>query len=268
MVRTCFALLVALIAPSTVSTAAVFYSDDRVGVSSREGSLFSPIGIVYRSKRDKYSTGFLIDDCNVLTVKHAVDDVAPAIGRKLYFSVGPGTIRGKWTSQGVVIASGEFNIQESGHEPGMGRDRDWLLLKLDDCLGKRFGHIALDLAGNAPGDPRQFESAGYPIDRPLSYPTLDPRCAIRASLNRVVLHDCASRPGSSGSPIFRRVIREGRIQLEVYAMHSAGVPDRGVRPFDFAYSSIAIPIGSILPALAKQLSAKNSSERLVAISYR
>lgn len=231
--------------------AAIFGTDDRLAVSASPGSPFSPIGVVYPAGKRHYATGFLVDDCHVLTVKHVVGDDAPAENKNLFFSVGPRPIKGKWTSQGTVVADGKFRSLKSSNEPGQGRYRDWLLLRLDLCLGSEFGFLRL--SDNRLRIGQTVESAGFPRDRSLFGPWLDPKCSIRASLGFTLLHDCATRQGSSGAPIFKRVRVGNKDVLEVVAMHSAGVPDKGVRPFDYAYSSIAIPIHRILPAIEKHL---------------
>ena len=211
------------------------------------GGAFGPIGIVYPRSKNHYATGFLVDRCNVLTVKHVVHDIKPAQDKELFFSVGPNPLRGRWASRGVVVATGNFNLRASAQEPGQGRSRDWLLLRLDECLGDKFGFLSLAKEGPIIG--QTVESAGYPIDRRRDNPILDPNCQVRAAIGQTVLHDCATRKGNSGGPIFRRKQTNGNDQIEVVAMHSAGVPDRGVRSFNYAYSSIAIPIRSILPTI-------------------
>lgn len=224
--------------------AAVFDRDDRLAVS---GGPFAPVGVVYPANRRHYATGFLVDRCHVLTVKHVVGENKPAQGKELRFSVGPRTMKGNSTTQGKVVADGKFRVVEHAGETGQGRFRDWLLLRLNHCLGDQFGYLQLSNGPLVVG--QKVESVGFPIDRSLENPTLDPDCKIRALLGSTLLHDCASRPGVSGGAIFRRV--GGTI--EVVAMHSAGVPDRGIRAFDFAYSSIAIPVAVILPAIIRHL---------------
>jgi V8-like Glu-specific endopeptidase len=236
---------------SVKAAAAVFGLDDRVAVSVAPGSPFSPIGLVYPASRSHYATGFLVGRCHVLTVKHVVGDDASARNKSLLFSVGPRPIKGRWTSKGIVVADGNFRSRANSHEPGQGRYRDWLLLRLDRCLGAEFGFLRLGDEQLRIG--QLLESAGYPRDRSLIGPTIDPHCAVRAWVGSTVLHDCASRQGSSGGPIFKRVRQGDSDVIEVVAMHSAGVPDRGVRPFDYAFSSIAIPIRSILPLIAPYL---------------
>lgn len=242
---------------ATQSVAAVFDQDDRIPVASDPGKPFSPIGVVYTASKTHYATGFLVSECHVLTVKHVVGDNSPAENKRLLFGVGPRTMKGAWTTKGRVVANGQFMFRDSAREVGQGRSRDWLLLKLDNCLGRTFGFLTLTSARLDAGF--QVASAGFPRDRSLKFPTLDPACKIRAPLGQTVLHDCASRAGSSGAPIFRQVSRNGISMVEVVAMHSAGVPDKGVRAFDYAYSSIAIPMGSILPKI-RQLIASPSNQ--------
>lgn len=258
MSKSIIIFIITLIFP-VQSSAVVFDIDDRINVENSVGSPYGPIGVVFSSKRDNYTTGFLVSQCDVLTVRHILNDNFPAKGRYLYFSVGPKTIKGKWISRGTVVASGDFIVGVAETSNRGTRIGDWLLLHLDDCLGKKFGFLDLSISTGAESlNIQSYESAGFPRDRPLtSGVTLDPSCKIRVFTEREVLHDCASRPGNSGSPIFREVVTNGKMKLEVYAMHSGGVSDAGVRPFDATYLGVALPTRTLLPSIKPYLSDTN-----------
>lgn len=248
-----FTGLMIVIACSGTSQAAIFGEDDRIAADNELGSRYSPIGIVYSKQARQYSTGFLVDNCHVLSVRHIFDEESYVEGKVLSFSVGRRTVRGEWTSKGTVVASGGFREQSQS------RGGDWILLRLNNCLGERFGYLNLDSAPISPQiDKQQFESAGFPNDKSLTRGiTLDPSCYVRAQGANEILHDCASKPGNSGSPIFQEAMVDGKLRLDVFAMHTAGVPVKGVRQFSLAYAGIAIPMRSLVPQISKYLRVQN-----------
>ena len=100
------------------------------------------------------------------------------------------------------------------------RAADWVLMRLDKCLGKKLGFVTL--ATEPPALTRDLKSAGYPYDRrDRGGITVDPACRIAGTRQRVWLNDCAALAGNSGSPIFSEIEQNGRTVLYVYAMQSA-----------------------------------------------
>ena len=240
------------------SFAAIFGPDDRVTLRSNEGSPFSALGIVTVAGGHTYATGFLVSPCHVLTVKHAVGDVASARGKSLYFTGGPKKIDRKWKSRGVVVATGDFDKNQAPRTLGQGRGKDWLLMRLDKCIGEELGYV--ELARSTGLDSGiQVESAGFPVDRPRQAPTIDPHCRIRATLAAEWFHDCATRPGNSGSPLFSISTAQGKPRLKVYAMHTAGAPDVSTQGFSLNNSGIAVPMDTILSMIEKPLHAATGS---------
>src|SRR5687768_2152929 len=130
---------------------ATFDRDDRVAITRPDATLL-PIGIVEGGRGVAYATGFLVDDCHVLTVKHAAGRVAAVAGRRMNFTLpfaGP-----EGASAGSVVAAGDLDLVADPNR--LDRSQDWLLLRLDHCLGRRFGSLALAPEPAETGPVRRF----------------------------------------------------------------------------------------------------------------
>jgi len=244
---------------------ATFGRDDRVAVT-RPGAEFLPIGIVKGGKGVAYATGFLVGDCHVLTVKHAAGRVASVAGRRMTFRLPFAGRDG--SSAGSVVASGGLDLV--GDPNRLDRREDWLLLRLDRCLGQRFGILALvdKLEKSGPirtaGTDALF-SAGFPIDQPWRRQlTIDPECRVRGGAGHLFVHDCSSLPGNSGSPIFKTVWRDGRASLGVLAMHSTATASRRVLAYRGEDGSVATRMADVVPAIRAYLSRPSSPSPSIA----
>lgn len=220
--RSCLALISLAVALASSPCGALIFGDDRrTSVPVEPGSLFSPIGIAYESSLSAYATAFLIDDCHALTVQHVFGEQRSAKGRKVIFTANVSGPQRDWrTTWATVEADGGLE-QNVHHASGIQiRGSDWALLKLHQCLGKMLGHV--QLSSYVPMPSGTIGIAGYPGDRPLSGGvTIDSSCRIHASQFPILLHDCATLPGNSGSPLFRIVQKDGTPILEVFAISEA-----------------------------------------------
>lgn len=236
-----------------VASASIFGTDDRLVVSHARGSPFAPIGVAYDRAADRYGTAFLVDQCHALTAEHVASS---ARGARLEFLVGQrDDLDFERRTGATVIDSGGFDERQ------WNRHADWLLLRLDQCLGRDFGHVRL-----ASAEPKRatFHSAGYPSDRQRLKGQLvvDPHCSLVGEASRLWLHTCAGRAGDSGGPLFH--FDPEANELEVYAVqvaanqrHVAREPSR--RDFDpeqpFVGLNEAVPVANILPRIRKYLDA-------------
>lgn len=241
---------------SAVAAAAVFDVDDRVVAPRTADSAYAPIGVVRPLTGvgawllPRYTTGFLIGECHVMTVQHLLGGSESPIGKRVSFTGGLTTKRSQ-TSSGTVVAAGGLE-DYSGYDAKSGskryeaaRSHDWMVLKLDTCIGSTLGYA--ELVAAIPAQPVKI--AGFPnslLREPLK---VDPSCKIRMRTKRLFLHDCAARPGNSGSPIFVEKRLPNKTVLEVYAMQSAGW-DGAIRPFSWAQANIATPVAQFLPSIA------------------
>ncbi len=239
---------------SSAATAAIFNADDRQYVSTAPGSPYSPIGIVSGGWTGHYTTGTLIDECHVLTSQHIFGSQIFPVGRRLRFDGAVGTKQ--WlSSAGTVVAAGGFEKHQSSGDEGAARASDWLLLRLDTCLGSTLGFANLRTRVTMAGELIHVQNAGYPVDKNRrSGLIIDPTCRISAVYALVWLNDCATLQGNSGGPIFRLTEASGRQQLEVYAIVSAGILGRKAMPFRQGWENQATPVSVILPHILAYIS--------------
>ncbi len=248
------ALLLILAAPVAAAT---FDRDDRVAITRPDATLL-PIGIVKGGRGVAYATGFLVDDCHVLTVKHAAGRVAAVAGRRMTFRLpfaGP-----QGASAGRVVAAGALDLVADPNR--LDRSEDWLLLRLDDCLGRRFGSLALadSLREIGPDRSPALFSAGFPTDQPkYRHLTIDPACRVRGGTGTLLIHDCSSHPGNSGSPIFATISRGGRPAIEVVAMHSTATVTRRILSFRGEDASVATRMADVVPFIRAFLAPTSAS---------
>jgi Trypsin-like peptidase domain len=240
----CCTILLFLPAPSHGAT---FGQDDRIAVT-RPDAAFLPIGVVKGGKHVAHATGFLVSDCHVLTVKHAAGRVGNVMGRRMTFRLPSAGRDG--TSAGIVVAAGELDLVADPDR--LDRSKDWLLLRLDRCLGGRFGSLSLGQSGSPSS--RTLMSAGFPSDRSWRRQlTIDPQCRLRGTPLGLFVHDCSSLPGNSGSPIFTTTWRDGQPSLVVIAMHSTAAVTKRVLTYRPEDGSVATRISDVLPAIRAHL---------------
>lgn len=226
--------------------ALVFDQDDRVQVSTAPGSVYAPIGVVSGAPQSRYATATLVRECYALTSQHIFGTRESPLGKRVWFTGGIGS-RHRLRSAGTVVAVGGMDRFQGPANEYEARARDWLLIRLDQCLGRVFGTAKL----TSPSRASQLvgvQDAGFPIDRKQTEGlTIDPSCSIRSVWTLVWLHDCATRTGNSGGPIFRIVGGAATKHLEVYAIESGGWQDDKVYPFNAANANQATPASQILP---------------------
>ena len=228
MSRAAIALCCLLAFVPTVADAAIFDRDDRVAVTLK------PVGIVTGGENISYGAGFLIDRCNVLTARHVAGNVLIAVGRRLMFR------SGRSASPGTVVAAGPFQDNLS---PTRSIAADWLLIRLDRCLGRKLGFLQVASINDLFTTERGAGDAGFPRDRPIgSGPTVDADCRVLWVGGGRMAHDCATIAGNSGGPILARK-SDNWIAIGI---NVAGVDRAKPLKFDAAAPNFAVDIGSIL----------------------
>lgn len=267
----CARMLVAGALLSTVSIpvhSAIFDRDDREYVSVAQDSPYSPIGIVVSFNVMKVhpfrsSTGFLVDNCNVLTTQSvlAYNYKKKPVGRRLKFQTGIGTLHPQTTKGTVVAVGGGERLQTSEKQAEVG-GRDWLLLRLDRCVGESLGHVTLETGPFSLSEFRNLRSVGFPRRRgKKNGATMDPSCNVIGSRGTVWLNDCALIGGEAGDPIFRLAASGSKPHMVVYAMQSVGYV-RGEQPIHLIdwYENQAVPMSLVAPQIAPFLSPRSSDK--------
>ncbi|HUQ38072.1 MAG TPA: hypothetical protein VM144_17010 [Aestuariivirga sp.] len=183
-------------------------------VDLREASNFAPVGVIEFNLPEGQSRGtaFLVDECTVLTNFHV------AFGPWYVTALRPpsNADRGTFTLTQVTLPNGEHPTTRAvpvmwGDYTGPDRQfrkpaNDWVLLALEDCLGRRHGYLQPydAVLNDALPDRGGFTAVGYSAGRQM----VDAKCSIRLGpgigTGATMLNDCAALPGDSGAPIVIR----------------------------------------------------------------
>lgn len=213
-----------------------------------------PVGVVTGGQDVGHGTGVLIGECLVLTAKHVAGQIANPIGRRMSFAVPiPGQPAAQ--SDGTIILAGDFDPRIAVTPY---RTQDWMLIRLDRCLGRTVGTMRLDprppaahskvYSGSFP-----IESAGFPADRSWQDgATVDPRCQLLQESRTLMFNDCRATFGSSGGPIFVRQLGRDGDSLVVLGIQTAGA-DTGAAGMCQPVAKIATPVAALRPAIEPYL---------------
>jgi len=204
-----------------------------VGVASTDEPVESLSGKVDREQ----STAFLVSPCYAIADYHGV--------------FGKSIVTGRNYTMTIALGSGEL---ESGFQyalkmrpvrtariPGHGKN-GLILMQLERCAGKRLGWLELWVAGTENLVGTSVGMAGYPGDRSVDKLSLQLDCRIRGrnTVNGLLKHDCASRPGASGGPIF--VVRDGHIQVIATGWGSSSEIDKVLQTYSDENANLAVPL--------------------------
>jgi V8-like Glu-specific endopeptidase len=225
--------------------------------------MFAPIGLIWTNHRQPdqgtaprsdfhMGTAFLVSPCYIFTAYHVVfgyrlgflkGKEEPEQNVSATFSVGDNR------SRAVPVKYGQFSIF-----PG----RDWVLLRLEPdaghrCLGEEPNIGWVRLAPLAPtiATKKSLSVAGYPSDKSLASLWRQDKCHF-FEMQRDIDYDgmwttdCATRPRSSGAPIF--FVADGVLNVvAVMSGHLGNVPDNGILPkWDPNRANLALDIDKII----------------------
>jgi len=174
------------------------------------------------------------------------------LGRRLKFAAGfrPRTL----TSGGTVVAAGGMEKVGAKSQPFEERARDWLLIRLDTCLGVNLGFAELATSPVNWSGSFEVQSAGFPKDKSRKVLTLDPSCRVTSVRPLVWLNDCAVLSGNSGSPLFHFVGSGKDRRMQVFAIQSVAILSKKVVPLKAGWDNQATPSWVILPYIVSALS--------------
>lgn len=146
------------------------------------------------------ATTFMVSPCFALVNYHAafgdVDIPNPEIEHSMTVHIGVNEKGGfAYKLKAIVVRAGEKRALS---------EWDWALLKVEKCPGRKTGWIKLAAVDEFHFAGTKVSMAGFPIDKPADSITVQEDChlmGLNAGTGNLE-HDCASRSGSSGSPLF------------------------------------------------------------------
>jgi hypothetical protein len=208
------AFVAALLAALLLTTAWVFYADDRVPSHSARIGTFT----IALPEGTGTGTAFLVDECGILTNFHVVFGpwYVTVLRPPSHDFVGTFTLTevtladgSHPTARAIPVAWGDYlGPERQWRRP----QEDWAYLHIEPCLGGRYGFFELREADlYEPPVERGFTAIGYSAGRQMT----DPQCAARPEAEseprsdaeptrdaKGWLHDCVALAGDSGGPIF------------------------------------------------------------------
>ncbi len=222
----------------------IFYKDLRTSQPAGKGAL-TPIGSLTKIQTGTHGTAFLVSPCYILTNFHVAYADSFTKPEKTLFQVGESS------SLAMPVAAGKMT------SPQAENGEDWALLRLDQCLGQQLGYFELAGLSLEQATKKKIIMAGYPFDRSSANLTLSPLCHIDShSLASAGgwRHDCASRAGSSGSPL---LIEKTPGHFQVIALNTTEVVgfDEIIGRYDISLSNGATPVAPILAQILPLLQA-------------
>ena len=200
---------------ANVATANVFVADRRV---QHDGARppFRSVGVLHHPEGGGGGTAFLVSSCHIATAYHVAfqsrEDLGALARRKTTpgdvpeFHVGPVpglASRFRAKTRAHVVAFGQFSATDYRGMAG-----DWAILRLDDCLGTKYGYLRYARhAQRGPMPSGALMTIGFPASR-SGQPgmTVERGCRARdfGPVPDLVGVDCAFESGMSGGPILEQ----------------------------------------------------------------
>ena len=195
----------------------IFVEDRR---EQRDATLpiFRSVGLLHHAEAGAGGTAFLVSSCHIATAYHvafirgrnprtgAVEISRPRVGHTAEFLIGPDPrVASKFAAKAraTVVAFGHFSRSDFHGMAG-----DWAILRLDDCLGKKYGYLNYARPDqDSPMPAGELMTVGFPRSR-ASQPgiTVESGCKARdhGPVAGLVGVDCAFESGMSGGPVLER----------------------------------------------------------------
>ncbi|WP_082793145.1 trypsin-like serine peptidase [Ramlibacter tataouinensis] len=204
----CLALLQAAVAHAHV------YGIDRRVQRDADTLPYRAVGTLVEPRTGNGGTAFLVGRCHVVSAHHvpyaagASRDPANlwSLARRARFQAGPQPGKARvFTSSTIatVVDAGRFTEDDFAGAAG-----DWAILRLDNCLGDRYGWLRIDrdtTPESLPGT--TLTSIGYPRSRARRPGvTVETGCRARdfGPAPGIFGVDCAFERGMSGGPLLAR----------------------------------------------------------------
>ncbi|HVZ02819.1 MAG TPA: tetratricopeptide repeat protein [Dongiaceae bacterium] len=272
------------------ANAAGFGADDRVDRHRVKGSVYGAIGLVVHEDglSTEAGTGFLVSPCHVMTAYHVVagKEKLKTTDTAMFYvgegRQGPDYPGGKAYQEGTEahpVVWGNFLDGESDNMTIRVKAvqsngwQDWVLLKLDKCLGdpaNGWGYLRLkpiatrDLTRS--GETLAAAAVGLPKDKNERTLTEDPSCRIIGQMSESGWqHDCITLPGNSGGPVLERAPSDGKwpevlgITVSLILLDGMDQEDAEAAllsaddPSYFSLLSTAVPVSAFINKVAQYL---------------
>ncbi len=266
--------LLAYVALAHDAGANVFVADRRVPRAA-DRPPYGAVGVLTHPKIGAGGTAFLVSSCHVATAFHvaflrgrdATGNVvlgSPKLGYAPEFLAGlDAKTAGRFAARtrARVVAYGRFDAKDFAGMAG-----DWAILRLDDCLGERFGYLrhARTAARAAPMPDGPLMTIGYPASRAgMAGITIETGCRARdhGPVDGLVGVDCAFESGMSGGPVLQLQPDGAWIVVGMIQQSMAPVP--GVLPvYTMEHRNQMIAVGAFRGAIDTALRA--DAQRLLA----
>jgi hypothetical protein len=193
----------------------VFVADRRIQRDA-DRAPYRSVGVLHHARLGAGGTAFLVSSCHVATAYHVAflrsrdattGDLVlgPAkVGHTAEFLIGPDArVAGKFAARtrAVVVAHGRFAKDDFAGMAG-----DWAILRLDDCLGERFGYLRHARMTGGPMPDGPLLTIGFPASRAgRAGITIETGCRARdhGPIAGLVGIDCAFESGMSGGPVLQ-----------------------------------------------------------------
>ncbi len=233
---------------SAAASANIFVKDDRTQVGDKSIVPFSSIGRLVNTVDGSAGTAFLVSRCHILTNYHVAfsNEKVPDPHEISRF-----TLDLESTSKAIPVLYGKFYDGEKFNNL-----EDWAILKLENCLGDSHGWLQLSVfeLSEVAKLSAPLAMAGYPQDRDAKFLTLDPECRVYAQEkigSPGWRHDCASREGTSGSPIMANL--DGHIVVVALNSVERGNFAEIIKFYATAMGNGSVPVDAILPHIESVL---------------
>jgi hypothetical protein len=262
-----------LLAP--LSQANVFVEDHRVQRNPGLPVLRS-VGVLHHPNVGVGGTAFLVSRCHIATAHHVVfvpegakgaeesETLRGRLGRSTEFLIGlDPAVPGRFASRtrATVVAFGNFSRTEFAGMAG-----DWAILRLDDCLGAKYGFLALARPDReSPMPKRALMTAGFPKSRAAQAGiTTERGCKARdyGPVPDLFGVDCAFESGMSGGPVLE-VQADGSWRVVGLIQQSMAPAGKVLPAYSMEHRNQAVAASAFAPALERVLRAdsKRTMER-------
>jgi hypothetical protein len=195
----------------------IFVADRR---EQRDAALppFRSVGVLHHPDAGAGGTAFLVSSCHIATAYHvafmdprnrrsgARETGRPRVGYGAEFLVAPDPkvpLKFAAKTRATVVAFGHFSKSTFKGMAG-----DWAILRLDECLGTKYGYLKYARPDrDSPMPTGALMTIGFPGSR-ASQPgiTVETGCKARdhGPVAELVGVDCAFESGMSGGPVLER----------------------------------------------------------------